>query len=128
MTEKIYNHRYYASYHKEEGYITGWYDIQELSHTRNVPDEKDLIALTNEEWESRKIVGHGIKDGKLCEMEQVIKVDQQARTYLHEVQDHIKNEYLMINEQVPDDLVEYQKKLKKVISGELTKLPKKPKY
>ena len=126
MTEKTYSHRYYASYHKEKGHVTGWYDIHSMSHTKNVPDEKDLLALTEEEWESRTPSGHGVKNGKLVNHTQVSDVIPEAEHQLRLIRKHINEEYLMMNEQVPTELVEYQKKLKRVIKGELKKLPVNP--
>lgn len=122
----MYTQRYYASYDKQKGHVTGWFDIKGMSHTNNVPPESELIKLTDEEWETRSLINHSVVKGKLVLKDQTIDVVHQAKTCLHEVREHITHEYVMLNEPVPDKLVEYQKKLKRVIAGELKKLPKKP--
>lgn len=121
-----YKKRYYASFCKENKHVTGWYDIQSLSHTNNVPLEKELHALTDEEWEKREPIGFGVVDGKLVKMEQVIDRVHRAETLLHEARSYVHNNFILLGEVPTQDWIDYQKTLIAIVNGADAPVPTAP--
>lgn len=113
MIEKTYTQRYYASYDKQKGHITGWYDIKELSHTNNVPPENDLIKLTDDEWNNRKPVGHSVRNGRIVEQAQVIEISliDQAKIDLSSARTFVQNNFILLGEKPSQEWIDYQKVL-----------------
>lgn len=121
-----YKQRYYASFCKENKHVTGWYDIKSLSHTNNVPLEKELHALTDKEWENREPTGFGIVNGKLVKMEQVIDRVHRAETLLHEARLYVQNNFILLGEVPTQEWIDYQKSLIAIVNGSDASIPTNP--
>ena len=55
-----------------------------------------------------------------------VSITDIAEAALIEIRTYLNQEYLMMNLAIPQEYVDYQKKLKSVISGESDTLPEKP--
>ncbi|WP_025824600.1 hypothetical protein [Asaia astilbis] len=62
----LYPNRYYAEFDTSAAQptgVTGWFDTWTLSTTKNIPQAKDMLGLSEEQWNARKVVGQGVENG-----------------------------------------------------------------
>lgn len=125
-TKIAYPEQYYASYDTtatQPTIVTGWYDTWVMSSVVNVPDAKDMIPVTAQQWNDttfRLQSGKGVQGGEIIDYTAPsvpIPLKAQATTALVTARAYVTNNYTMLNESTPDEWVAYLKALMAIENG-----------
>ena len=119
-----YSNRYYALYDtaaQQPTPITGWIDVALFSEKPDwLPEESDLLALTDNEWSARQSGGKGVNSGKIVSYAAstpVTPLKTQASIALTSARSYVYNNYGILNEDTPEDWVAYIKELMAIANG-----------
>lgn len=117
---------------KINGYpVAGYIDIDMYGDDKPtwIPDAKDMVAMTKDQWDNRLYVNQVIKDGVISTETPIISLTDQASSALSTARSYITNFYIMLGEAPSSDMISYQKALMAIINGTdttSTTLPTKP--
>lgn len=144
QAEKLYPARFYARIDNsvQPSPVTGWVDVWGLSSIDDMPPAAALVPLTEEQWDfhlqtdengSHTHLSAAVENGEFIDYTPPPPppppLREQARPALAAARQYVSENYTMINEETPQEWVDYLKKLMAIASGRdttSTALPSPP--